>query len=86
MNHGKFSFKKTVGRNDFTLIFGRVGKRRNIFTDKRHKPKHCKRTRMQMYRRAAQGWRNQTYGRLVALKLVVKYGTRTPTRRFGINK
>jgi hypothetical protein len=86
MNDGKFSFKKTVGRNDFTLIFGRVGKKRNIFTDKRHKPKHCKRTRMQMYRRAAQGWRNQTYGRLNALKMRLMFGRLKPTRRFGINK
>jgi hypothetical protein len=41
---------------------------------------------MQKYRRAAQGWRNQTYGRLVALKLLIKFGRRTPTRRFGVGK
>jgi Holliday junction resolvase RusA-like endonuclease len=86
MNDGKFSFKKTVGRNDFTLIFGRVGKRRTVFFDKGRKPNHYKRTRMQKYRRAAQGWRNQTYGRLVALKMLIKYGKQQPTRRFGINK
>ena len=86
MIDGKFSFKKTVGRNGFTLIFGRVGKRRCVFYDKGRKPNDYKRTRMQKYRRAAQGWRNQTYGRLVALKLLIKFGRRTPTRRFGVGK
>ena len=82
MIDGKFSFKKTVGRNGFTLIFGRVGKRRTVFFDKGRKPNHYKRTRMQKYRRAAQGWRNQTYGRLSALKDRLLFGRYTPIRRF----
>jgi hypothetical protein len=39
---------------------------------------------MQMYRRASQGWRNQTYGRLCALKIYVRFGKRKPSRRFGL--
>jgi hypothetical protein len=41
-----------------------------------------KRTKMQMIRRASQGWRNQTYGRLSALKDRLRYGRYTPIRRF----
>lgn len=79
-----FRFKKTILRNGFTSIFGKVGQRRTVFINKSEKPNHYKRTHMQMYRRAAQGWRNQTYGRLCALKLYVRFGKRKPSRRFGL--
>jgi len=71
---------KTIKRNNFTTIFGGVGTRKSVVLPR---PKvKALRTKMQMYRRAAQGWRNQTFGRLTALKLVLKYGRRKPIRRF----
>jgi hypothetical protein len=80
----KFNFRRTILRNGFTEIFGGVGNRRTIFINKDGKPSHYKRTHMQMYRRASQGWRNQIYGRLCALKLYVRFGKRKPSRRFGL--
>jgi len=80
----KFNFRRTTLRNGFTVIFGGVGNRRTVFVDPRAKPTYYKRTRMQMYRRAAQGWRNQTYARLCALKLIAKFGKRKPSRRFRL--
>jgi len=80
----KFNFRRTTLRNGFTEIFGGVGNRRIIFVNKSDKPSYYKRTHMQMYRRASQGWRNQTYGRLCALKLYVRFGKRKPSRRFGL--
>jgi hypothetical protein len=77
-----FDFRKTTLRNGFTVIFGGVGHRRTVLTNKGPKPNHYKRTRMQMYRRASQGWRNQTYARLCALKLIIKFGKRKPSKRF----
>ena len=76
----KFNFRKTTPRNAFTKIFGRVGQRRTLFIGKKIRSK--KRSMLKMYRRAAQGWRNQTYGRLQALKIRLDYGRRVPTRRF----
>ena len=78
----KFNFRRTTPRTGFTEIFGGVGRRRTVLTNKGPKPNHYKRTRMQMYRRASQGWRNQTYARLCALKLVIKFGKRKPSKRF----
>lgn len=78
----KFRFKKTTLRNDFTTVFGGVGSRRFIFTDPKGKPVLHKRTRMQMYRRAAQGWKNQTYARLVKIKLYIEFGIRKSAKRF----
>jgi hypothetical protein len=77
-----YGFKKTTLRNDFTVIFGGVGKRRYIFIDKGRRPVYRKRTRMQMYRRAAQGWRNKVFGRLTAMKLRLEFGIRKPATRF----
>lgn len=77
-----FDFRKTTLRNGFTVIFGGVGQRRTVFINRGAKPNHYKRTRMQMYRRASQGWRNQTYARLCALKLYVRFGKRKPATRF----
>jgi len=78
----KFNFRRTTPRTGFTEIFGGVGHRRTVFINKGDKPNHYKRTKMQMYRRASQGWRNQTYARLCALKLVIKFGKRKPATRF----
>lgn len=80
----KFRFKKTTLRNDFTTVFGGVGSRRYVFVDPKGKPVLHKRTRLQMHRRAAQGWRNQTFGRLTALKMLIQFGRRKPVRRFRV--
>ena len=84
MNNDKFRFKKTTLRNDFTVVFGGVGERRTIFIDREYRPNDHKRTRMQKIRRAAQGWRNKTYGRFIALKMMLRYGKRKPARRFRV--
>jgi hypothetical protein len=76
----RFNFRKTTPRNNFTKIFGRVGARRTVIFTKRLKKK--RRGFMQMYRRAKQGWRNQTFGRIQALKLRLQYGRLKPIRRF----
>jgi hypothetical protein len=75
-----FNFRKTTPRTNFTKIFGRVGARRTTIFTKRLSKK--KRNLLQMYRRAAQGWRNQTFGRLQALKLRLQYGRKNPIRKF----
>lgn len=75
-----FRFRKTIKRNTFTTIFGGVGQRK--FAILPRPIAKALRTKMQMYRRAAQGWRNQTFGRLTALKVMLQYGKRKPTRRF----
>ena len=74
------NLRKTTKRNHFTTIFGGAGKRRLAILPR--PIVKTLRTKMQMYRRAAQGWRNQTFGRLMALKLILKYGRRKPIRRF----
>ena len=75
-----FNRNKTIKRNHFTVIFGGMGKRKSVVLPR---PKvRSMRTKMQMFRRAAQGWRNQTFGRLIALKLLLQYGRRKPIRRF----
>jgi len=78
----EFNFRKTVARNNFTKIFGRVGARRMVI---RH-PKKClmtKRFKLQAIRRAHQGWRNVTFGMLHGLKIRLKYGRRTPIKWYG---
>ena len=78
-----FNLRKTVMRNNFTKIFGNIGQRRNVFKQRWENWKLItKRSKMAMHRRAAQGWRNQTFGRLQALKIRLQYGRRKPTRRF----
>lgn len=79
-----YGFKKTILRNDFTSVFGGVGERRTIFIDREYRPNDRKRTRIQKIRRAAQGWRNKTYGRLIALKMMLRYGKRKPAKRFRV--
>jgi hypothetical protein len=77
------NFKKIVRRNNFTKVFGRIGKRKTIWVVMvKYLQERKKRTKMQMIRRASQGWRNQTYGRLSALKDRLRYGRYTPIRRF----
>jgi hypothetical protein len=42
----------------------------------------AKRTKMQMIRRAHQGWRNKVIGTLQALRIRLKYGRRKPIAQF----
>jgi hypothetical protein len=97
MKPNRFNFPRIKRRNNFTKIFGNVGKRRTLKDFRSHVPHHLhrilfwtkmwlrkqvKRTKMQMHRRAAQGWRNQTYGRMQAMKIRLQYGRRKVIRRF----
>jgi hypothetical protein len=75
-------FNKTIKRNDFTIVFGTVGKRRFI-KDFVNKVKRVKvRFKMQQIRRAHQGWRNKVIGSLQALRVRLKYGRRKPVPQF----
>jgi hypothetical protein len=76
----EFNFRKTVMRNNFTKVFGKVGRRRTVVIQQRKLV--TKRTKMQKHRRAAQGWRNQIFGSLQALKIRLQYGRRAPIRKF----
>jgi hypothetical protein len=82
-----FNFRKTIMRNNFTRIFGKSGRRR-VLTDftmmgaGRWRSTFVTKSKIQWHRRAAQGWMNQTFGRLQALKIRLQYGRRKPTRRF----
>jgi ATP-dependent Zn protease len=69
-------------RNDFTTIFGGVGRRRTI-KDFFNTKKVIKEVfKIQKIRRAHQGWRNKTFGTLNALKIRLIYGRRKPTAQF----
>ena len=69
-------------RNDFTTIFGGVGRRRTI-KDFFNTKKVIKEVfKMSKIRRAHQGWRNKTFGTLNALKIRLIYGRRKPTAQF----
>ena len=70
------NFRKTTARNLFTKIFGNVGKRRTATGKYRRGKWAPHRFKLQMIRRAHQGWRNRTFGSLQALKIRLKYGRR----------
>ena len=92
----QFNFRKRTRRNNFTKIFGDIDRRRTLIFKPQRKSHsgfiwrywHISlsgrghRSKMKMYRRAAQGWRNKTFGRLQALKIRLQYNRRTPVRRF----
>ena len=78
------NFKKTVMRNDYTKIFGGIGKRRTVkdFMPKRtHKIKQSK---MQCTRRSNVGWRNKQFSLVHKFKMFVNWGMkkRKPVSRF----
>lgn len=62
------------------MTFGSVGKRRTVFFGKPFGG--AKRTKMQMIRRAHQGWRNKRIGTWQALKVRLKYGRRKSIPQF----
>jgi len=74
----KFSFRKFIKRNDFTNIFGGVGKRRTLlqYAGKKRFRLRWIRFKMVQIRRAHQGWQNRTFGSIHALKIRRAYGRR----------
>jgi hypothetical protein len=80
----QFNFRKRVMRNDFTTVFGGIGRRRSI-KDFVNKPKRIKlRFKMQQVRRAHQGRRNKVFGSIHALRIRRMYGRRKPVSNFRI--
>lgn len=69
-------------RNDFTTIFGGVGRRRSV-KDFFNSKKVIKASfKMQKIRRSHQGWRNRIFGSIQALKIRRMYGRHKPTPQF----
>jgi hypothetical protein len=69
-----FNFRKRIKRSHFTVIFGRVGKRKVIIQNTK-----CIitfRFKMQKIRRAHQGHRNRIFGSLTQLRMRRIYGIR----------
>jgi hypothetical protein len=74
----KFNFRKTIRRNIFTQVFKGFGGRR-LVTDYKQMKIVCRNPRArrslsQRLRRASQGFRNKTFGRLNALKTRLMFG------------
>jgi hypothetical protein len=82
----KFNFRKWIKRNDFTNIFGGVGKRRTLlhFAGKKRFRLRWIRFKIVKTRRAHQGWQNKTFGSLYSLKTRIKYGRRKSIGNFRI--
>jgi hypothetical protein len=80
----QFNFRKTIMRNDFTTIFGGVGRRRGVrsYMPKFKKVPAVKKFNLQRIRRAHQGWMNLTFGRITALRIRRIYGRRKPIAQF----
>lgn len=76
----KFKFRRTVMRNNFTRLFGGVGKRRTVHVRKWNLV--TRRFKMQKIRRAHQGHRNKIFGSIQALKIRLQYGRRPTTPQF----
>jgi hypothetical protein len=67
-------------RNDFTTIFGGVGRRRLVYINQQTKV--ARRFKMQKIRRAHQGWRNIKFGMINAIKVRRIYGRRPVISQF----
>jgi hypothetical protein len=79
----KFNQRKTIKRNSFTAVFGGFGKRRRIYYVRKTIPYGLrKRTKMQMIRRAHQGFRNQIFGRVNAIKMRLAFGRKNKVSQF----
>jgi hypothetical protein len=72
----RFNFRKRIKRNDFTSVFGNVGKRRSLLGKLRRSRWAPLRFKIQQIRRAKQGWRNKVFGTLTALRIRRTYGRR----------
>jgi len=78
-----FNRRKTIKRNSFTAVFGGFGKRRPLASPYAIRPQQRKhRTRMQMIRRAHQGFRNQIFGRVNAIKMMLAFGRKRKVPQF----
>ena len=77
-----FTFRKTIKRSAFTVVFGGVGKRRRMLFNFRRKTLAPLRFKMQKIRRAHQGWRNEIYGSISALLFRKEYGRRKVVPQF----
>ena len=75
------TFRKRVMRNDFTNVFGGIGRRRSVGA-RRIKKRSVKRFRIQQIRRAHQGWRNKTFGMIQSLRIRRVYGRRPNIPQF----
>ena len=80
----RFNFRKRIMRNDFTSVFGGVGKRRTLmhFAGKKRFRLRWIRFKMVQIRRAHQGHRNKTFGSMHALRIRRTYGRRKPIPQF----
>lgn len=77
----KFNRRKTVKRNSFTAVFGGFGERRPFVT-RQLKYHQVTRTKMQMIRRAHQGYRNQIFGKVNAIKMMLAFGRKAKVPQF----
>jgi hypothetical protein len=84
MDMKKFNFRKVVKRNDFTIVFGGVGKRRTLlhFVSKKSFRKSWIRFKIIQIRRAHQGRKNKVFGSMHALRIRRAYGRRKPLAQF----
>ena len=75
----RFNFRKRIKRNDFTSVFGGVGRRRTLlhFVGKKRFRMRWRRFKMQQVRRAHQGRRNKVFGMMQALRIRKTYGRRS---------
>ena len=72
--------RQFVRRNDFTKIFGGIGRRRTKKSiNYILKPK---RFHLMMVRRGHIGWRNKTWSRLSLLKIRIRFGVFPPSKKF----
>jgi hypothetical protein len=80
----KFNFRKWIKRNDFTSVFGGIGKRRTLkdFARKKSFRLLWIRFKMVQIRRAHQGRKNKVFGSIHALRIRRAYGRRKPIGSF----
>ena len=80
----RFNFRKHIMRNDFTGVFGGVGRRRTLlhFASKKRFRLRWIRFKMVQIRRAHQGRKNKVFGSMHALRIRRTYGRRKPIAQF----
>lgn len=80
----KFNFRKRIKRNDFTKVFGGIGKRRTLlhFVGKKRFRLRWIRFKMVQIRRAHQGRRNKVFGSIHSLRIRRAYGRRKASLQF----
>ena len=78
----RFNFRKRIKRNDFTTVFGGVGKSRYIKDFISRLARIKLRFKLAQIRRAHQGRKNKTFGMMQALRIRRVYGRRKPATLF----